>query len=63
MTRTELIAKYKLWQVYSSHAPDVALCEGSRTVCIRYLREKHLYRSWRHGRGIHLAQIISEAAQ
>jgi hypothetical protein len=59
MTRTEAIAKFKLWRVYLDANPGTALCEGSKTACLRYIGEHRLRRDYKHGR-VRLGQIIWE---
>lgn len=62
MTRAQLIAKGKLWQVYTHESikPEKLFFEGSHAACIRWLRANGQHRNWRRGIGVRLGQIICE---
>jgi hypothetical protein len=61
MTRQEKIKQGKIWQVWRKNDSDNVLFEGSRTACIKYLKEQGLYRLWKRGKAdVSLGELISE---
>lgn len=61
MTRAQKIEARKLWLVYPDKQDDKILFEGSRTACLKFIREKFGMRQYKHGT-IRLAQLIFENA-
>lgn len=62
--RQQLIDKGKIWQVTRNliSGGEELLFEGVKTKCIKYMREKGLYRLWKNGKSSYsLCQIIWEA--
>lgn len=59
MTRHEQIKRGKLWQVYRDKTPDTIMAEGSRTHCLKWIRDNSLVRFYNIGH-IRLGRLIFE---
>lgn len=58
MTRQQQIDKGKIWQVHFDGKEEV-LFEGTKTACMRYLREKGWISDYKRGR-VRLGKVIWE---
>lgn len=59
MTREQKINKGKLWIIHPDSDGDKILFEGSKTSCVKYLKENKLWGDYKKG-VIRLGQLIWE---
>jgi len=62
LTRKEKIKRGLIWTVHTheSISPFKVFFEGTRTACIRWLKENHQYRNYKRGIGVRLGEVIWE---
>ena len=49
ISRQDKINKGKLWQVYPDNDADEIMCEGSKSFCMKYIKENGLMRQYKRG--------------
>ena len=59
LTRAQKIKLGKIWQVYFDIAIEDIQFEGSKSACIKYLKENNLWKKYKRGE-IRIGQLIFE---